>query len=124
MPSLSTVFRSIQVWKRPISGWVGFDFVAVRAVSISGSESSSGERGVFSICFSTFDGPSRANLRIEDSRESLDSRKSFQSSRIEPHFGESRYVGRKIANRRSEAIHLNCSQVMKRVFLCEPALAN
>ena len=62
------------------------------------------------------DGPIRAN-RFADSRESPDSRESFQDSRTEPFFCESRFGGGgggpKTTNRRFEAIRANCSRVMK-----------
>ena len=50
----------------------------------------------------SLDGPIRAN-RFADSRESPDSRESFQGSRTEPLFGKSRFGALKIANRRFEA---------------------
>ena len=50
--------------------------------------------------------------------ESPDSRESFQGSRTEPLFCESRFGGLKVANRRFEAIRANRSHAMKnRVFL-------
>ena len=55
----------------------------------------------------SLDGPIRAN-RFADSRESPDSRESFQGSRTEPLFCESRFGGLKVANRRFEAIRANC----------------
>ena len=60
------------------------------------------------------DGPNRAN-RFADSRESPDSRESFQGSRTEPFFCESRFGGGglKIANRRFEAIRANRWHAMK-----------
>ena len=58
------------------------------------------------------DGPIRAN-RFADSRESPDSRESFQGSRIEPLFRELRFGGLKVANRRFEAIRANRSNVKK-----------
>ena len=63
------------------------------------------------------DGPIRAS-RFADSRESLDSRESFQGSRTEPlFFGESRLGGGlKIANRRFEAIRANRAHVGKMSF--------
>ena len=65
------------------------------------------------------DGPIRAN-RFADSRESPDSRESFQGSQFEtePLFSESRFRGGglKIANRRFKAIRANRSHVMKIVF--------
>ena len=60
----------------------------------------------------SLEGPIRAN-RFADSRESPDSRESFQSSPTEPLFCESRFVGLKLANRGSEAIRANRSNVMK-----------
>ena len=72
-------------------------------------------------------GPMRTNLRI-DSRESPDSRKSFQGSRTEPLFCESRYGGLKIANRRFEAIRVNRAHVTahyeNKGCLCESIRAN
>ena len=58
------------------------------------------------------DGPIRAN-RFADLRESPDSCESFQGSRTEPLFCESRCGGLKIANRGFEAIRANRSHVMK-----------
>ena len=74
------------------------------------------------------DGPIRVN-RFADSRESPDSRESFQGSRTEPLLCESRFGGLKMANRRLEAIRANRSNVMKiEVFLridsCESIRAN
>ena len=62
--------------------------------------------------FRHLDGPIRAN-RFADSHESPGSRESFQGSRTEPLFSESRFGGPKIANRRFEAIRANRSHVMK-----------
>ena len=62
------------------------------------------------------DGPIREN-RFADSCESPDSCKSFQGSRTEPLFCESRFRGLKIANRKFEAIRSNLPHVMKIVFL-------
>ena len=59
--------------------------------------------------------PIRAN-RFADSRASLDSRDSFQGSRTEPRFCESRFGGAKVANRRFQAIRANRSHVMKTGF--------
>ena len=71
------------------------------------------------ICVRTqgnLDGPIRAN-RFADSRESHDSRESFQGSRTERLFFANRALGQlKIANRRFEAIRANRSHVMKMVF--------
>ena len=61
---------------------------------------------------SDFRCPICANLRI-DLREAPDSRESFQGSRTEPLFCESRFGGLKIVNRRFEAIRANRSHVMK-----------
>ena len=59
------------------------------------------------------DGLIRAN-RFADSRESSDSRESFQGSCTEPLFlCDSRFGGLKIANRRFEVICANRSHVMK-----------
>ena len=75
------------------------------------------------------DGPIRAD-RFADSRESLDSRESFQGSRTEPLFCESRFGGQAIgANRRVEAIRANRLHVMKigvllRIDSCESIRAN
>ena len=68
--------------------------------------------------FFRFRRPIHAN-RFADSRESLDSRESFQGSRTEPLFCESRCGGGglKIANRRFEAIRANCSHIIKIGFL-------
>ena len=65
----------------------------------------------------SLDGPIRAN-RFADSRESPDSRESFQGSRTEPPFCKLRFGGGglKVANRRFEAIRANRSHVMKRGF--------
>ena len=57
------------------------------------------------------DGPIRAN-RFADSRESSDSRESFQGSRSEPFFANRAPRGYNIANRRFEAIRTNRSKVM------------
>ena len=62
------------------------------------------------------DGPIRTN-RFADSRESPDSRESFQGSQTEPPFFANRASGGggvKIANRRFEAICANRSHVVKR----------
>ena len=70
---------------------------------------------------STLDGPVRSNL-FADSRESPNSRESFQGSRTEPLFRESRFGGPKIANRRFEAIHENRSMkigVFLRIDSCD-----
>ena len=58
------------------------------------------------------DGPIRAN-RFADSRESLDSRESFQGSRTEHIFLRIALRGANIANHRFEAIRANRSHVMK-----------
>ena len=71
----------------------------------------------------TLDGPIRAN-RFADSRESPDSRESFQGPRTEPLFCESRFGGLKVANRRFEAIRANRSHVMKIGLCCESIRAN
>ena len=65
----------------------------------------------------TLDGPIRAN-RFADSRESRDSRESFQGSRTDPLFLRIalRVGGLKIANRRVEAIRANRSHVLNIVF--------
>ena len=55
----------------------------------------------------------RAN-RFADSQESFDSRKSFQGSRTEPPFCESRFEGLKIANRRFGANRANRSHDTKK----------
>ena len=72
--------------------------------------------------FRALDGAIRAN-RFADSRESPDSRESFQSSRTEPLFCESRFEGPNIANRRLEAIYANRSHGMKIVFFSADRLA-
>ena len=62
------------------------------------------------------DGPIRAN-RFAESRESPDSRESFQGSRTEPLFLRIALPGGlKIANRRFEAIRANRSHAMKTGF--------
>ena len=61
------------------------------------------------------DGPIHAD-RFADSRESPDSRESFQGSRtaeLNPCFANRAFGGLKIANRRFEAIRVNRSHVMK-----------
>ena len=67
-------------------------------------------------------------LRWPDSCESIrrsgDSRESFQGSRTEPPFCESRFRALKLANRRFEAIRVNRSNVLKigaflRIDSCE-----
>ena len=59
-----------------------------------------------------FDGPIRAN-QFADSRELSASRESFQRSRTETRFCESRFARLRIANRRFDAIRANLLQVMK-----------
>ena len=71
--------------------------------------------GRFPPLMKLLDGPIRAN-RFADSRQSPDSRESFQGSRFgtEPLLCESRFGGLKLAaNRRFEAIRTNYSHVMK-----------
>ena len=63
----------------------------------------------------TLDGPICAN-RFADSRESPDSRESFEGSQTEPLFCESRFGGQNIANHGFEAIRANRSHVTKIVF--------
>ena len=60
------------------------------------------------------DGSIRAN-RFADSRESHDSRESFQGSRPEPLFCESRFQALKIGNRRfaRRFARIACTYVMK-----------
>ena len=68
-------------------------------------------------CDCDLDGPIRAN-QFADSRESPDSRESFQGFRTEPFFCcESRFRGLTIANHRFESICANGSHVMKIVLL-------
>ena len=64
----------------------------------------------------SLDGPIPAN-QFADSRESPASRESFQGSRSESLFCESRFGGLKSANRRFEAIRANRSHVMIFIFL-------
>ena len=68
------------------------------------------------------DGPIRAN-RFADSRESPDSRESFQGSRTEPLFANHAPRGRgpKIANRRFEAIR---AILIKMGVFCESIRVN
>ena len=66
--------------------------------------------------FFSLDGPIRAN-RFADSRESPDSRESFQGSQTEPSFLRIALRGaKKIANHRFEAIRANRLHVMNIVF--------
>ena len=61
----------------------------------------------------SLDGPIRAN-RFADSRESPDSRESFQGPRTEPLFLRIALRGQNILNRRFEAIRANRSHAMKK----------
>ena len=68
------------------------------------------------------DGPIPAN-RFADSRESPDSRESFQGSRTEPLLCESRFGALEIVSRRFEVIRANRSNVTKINFIDSRAIA-